>query len=432
MRNILVIDDDYHMRTALTEVLAGAGYGVCSAEDGKIAMDSIKRMSYDLVITDVKMPYINGIDLLSRIKREQCSLPVIVMTAYGTVEHAVNAIKEGAFDYIQKPFDAESLYEVVQRALGVDGGKIVCSSRSMKDLLVMAQQVAKSEATVLVTGESGVGKELISRYIHENGDRREMPFVAVNCAALPENLLESELFGYEKGAFTGAAMRKPGKFELADKGTILLDEITEMELKLQAKLLRVLQEREVEVIGSKYPKKIDVKVIATTNRNLKKAVEEGRFREDLYYRLNVFPLVVPPLRERREDIPQLVAYLLKKYARGMDMRIDQEAMAYLIQRSWKGNVRELENAIARACILSDYTAIKLAHLEESITGRESGAGLLSREAVGSVRTMEMKLILDALESMNGNRTRAASVLGITSRTLRNKIREYRDMGLAVP
>jgi two-component system response regulator FlrC len=299
-------------------------------------------------------------------------------------------------------------------------------------VLLKAQQVARSEATVLVMGESGVGKELISRYIYENGDRKDMAFVAVNCAALPENLLESELFGYEKGAFTGAAMRKPGKFELADKGTILLDEITEMDLKLQAKLLRVIQEREVEVIGSRYPRKVDVKVIATTNRNLNKFVEEGRFREDLFYRLNVFPIVVPPLRERREDIPQLVAYLLKKYARGMDMRIDQDAMAYLIQRSWKGNVRELENAIARACILSDYKVIKLVHLEEPVAGRDSGVDALSRDAVGSVREMEMKLILDALKSMNGNRTRAASVLGITSRTLRNKIREYRDMGFAVP
>jgi two-component system response regulator FlrC len=432
MRNILVIDDDYHMREALTEVLAGAGYGVCSAEDGRAAMESIRKTSYDLVITDVKMPYISGIDLIGKIKKEDCSLPVIVMTAYGTVEHAVTAMKEGAFDYIQKPFDADALYNVVQRALGTDSGKIICSSRSMKDVLVRAQQVAKSDVTVLVMGESGVGKELISRYIHENGDRRDMPFVAVNCAALPENLLESELFGYEKGAFTGAAFRKPGKFELADKGTILLDEITEMDLRLQAKLLRILQEREVEAIGSKYPKKVDVKVIATTNRNINKSVEEGKFREDLYYRLNVFPIVLPPLRERREDIPQLVAHLLKRSSRGMDVRIDQEAMTYLIQRTWKGNVRELENSLARACILSNYTVIKLNHLEEPAAGRESGADAIAGEAIGSVRQMEMRLILDALKSMNGNRTKAASVLGITSRTLRNKIREYRDMGYAVP
>jgi two-component system response regulator FlrC len=353
------------------------------------------------------------------------------MTAYGTVEHAVNAMKEGAFDYIQKPFDTEALYGVVQRALGSESGNIVCSSRSMQEVLMRAQQVAKSDVTVFVMGESGVGKELVSRYIHENGDRREMPFVAVNCAALPENLLESELFGYEKGAFTGAATRKPGKFELADGGTILLDEVTEMDLRLQAKLLRVLQEREVEVIGSRYPKKVNVKVIATTNRNINRLVDEGKFREDLYYRLNVFPIVVPPLRERREDIPQLVECLLKKYARGMDTRVEKEAMNRLIQRSWRGNVRELENAIARACILSDYSVIKVAHLEDPNEEKESVAAL-SGDAVGSVKEMEMKLILDALKSMNGNRTRAASVLGITARTLRNKIKEYRELGLAVP
>ena len=432
MRNILVVDDDYHMRMALAEALGKAGYEVCSAEDGRVALESIKKAPWDLVITDVKMPYINGTDLLGRIKKEQCSLPVIVITAYGTVEHAVNAMKEGAFDYIQKPFNTETLYEVVQRALGLEGGKIVCTSRAMKEVLLKAQQVSRSDATVLVMGESGVGKELISRYIHENGDRREMPFVAVNCAALPENLLESELFGYEKGAFTGAVARKPGKFEVADKGSILLDEVTEMDLRLQAKLLRVLQEREVEVIGSKYPKKVDVKVIATTNRNLSRLVEEGKFREDLYYRLNVFPIVVPPLRDRREDIPQLISHLLKKYARGMDTRIDEEAMTYLIQRNWKGNVRELENAIARACILSDYALIKPANLQDPSDERDSAVPAVGAKAVGSVKEMEMKLILEALNAMNGNRTKAASVLGITARTLRNKIKEYRDLGFTVP
>jgi two-component system response regulator FlrC len=432
MRNILVVDDDYQMRVALSEALIKAGYEVRAAEDGRVAMESIKQRGCDLVITDVKMPYINGIDLLGRLKKAQCSLPVIVITAYGTVEHAVNAIKEGAFDYIQKPFDAETLYGIVERALGLDSGKIVCSSRAMKEVLLKAKAVAKTDATVMVMGESGVGKELISRYVHESSERREMAFVAVNCAALPENLLESELFGYEKGAFTGAGVRKPGKFEIADKGTILLDEVTEVDLRLQAKLLRVLQEREVEVIGSKYPKKVDVKVIATTNRNLAKLVQEGKFREDLYYRLNVFPIVVPPLRERREDIPELTAHLLKKYARGTDTRISAEAMDYLMKKGWKGNVRELENAVARACILSDYTVIEPAHLQDPCDGSEPVIPGMPPDAVGSVREMEMKLILDALKSMNGNRTKAAFVLGITSRTLRNKIREYRDLGVAVP
>lgn len=266
---------------------------------------------------------------------------------------------------------------------------------------------------------------MISRYIHENSHRQGKPFVAINCAALPENLLESELFGYEKGAFTGANSKKPGKFELADKGTILLDEVTEMDLKLQAKLLRVLQEKEIEIVGGKFPKKVDARVIATTNKNMGSLVEEGRFREDLYYRLNVFPIVVPPLRERREDIPELVAYLLKKYSKGMDTRIDKEAMEFLKQQPWKGNVRELENTIARACILSDYSVIKVMHLEDTDSSKDTARG-------GSVKEMETKLILDALKSVRGNRTKAATILGITVRTLRNKITEYKDMGLAVP
>lgn len=432
MKNILVVDDDYHMRTALSEALTSAGYAIGAAEDGKAALDSLSRSPFDLVVTDVKMPHLNGMDLLGWVKKEKPSLPVIVMTAYATIEHAVNAIKEGAFDYVQKPFDTSLLYEIVERALGLDSGGIVCVSKAMQETLQKAQQVSKADATVFIMGESGVGKELISRYIHDNGERREMPFVAVNCAALPENLLESELFGYEKGAFTGATARKPGKFEIADKGTILLDEVTEMDLRLQAKLLRVLQEREVEVIGSKYPKKVDVKVMATTNRNIGKLVAEGKFREDLYYRLHVFPIIVPPLRERREDIPELVAHFLKKYARGRDTRIDDDALAFLKARHWKGNVRELENAVARACILCDYAVIKRTHLEEHSPDEGFGGALPGKEGVGSVREMEMKLILEALESMNGNRTRAASVLGITARTLRNKIREYRDQGFAVP
>jgi DNA-binding NtrC family response regulator len=430
MRNILVVEDDYHMRMALSEALSKAGYEVNSAEDGKSGIESINSSSYDLVITDVKMPRMNGIDLLGHVKKAQASVPVIVMTAYGTVQHAVNAMKEGAFDYIQKPFDTETLYQIVERALGLESGNIVCMSKAMQSVLLKAQQVARSDTTVLIMGESGVGKEVVSRYVHENSDRNNKPFVAVNCAALPDNLLESELFGYEKGAFTGAAMRKPGKFEIADKGTILLDEISEMDLRLQAKLLRVLQEREVEVIGSRFPKKVDVKVIATTNRNMTKLIEENKFREDLYYRLNVFPIIVPPLRDRREDIPHLVMHLLKKYARGMDTRIDKDAMNFLITNNWKGNVRELENTIARACILSDYKEIKVAHLQDPCgnDSRETS----STSSTGSVKEMEMKLILDALASNNGNRTKAAAVLGITSRTLRNKIREYRDLGFVVP
>jgi DNA-binding NtrC family response regulator len=422
--NVLVVDDDYHMRLAMKESLSKAGYAVSFAEDGMRAIDEINKHIFDIIITDVKMPHMNGIDLLKHIREEHPLMPVILVTAYGTIQDAVNVIKEGAFDYIQKPFNTETLYSVVKRALGVNDGKIVYSSRVMRDVFLKAERVAKSDTTVFVLGESGVGKELVARYVHENSDRSKNAFVAVNCAALPENLLESELFGYEKGAFTGAFSKKMGKFEIADKGTILLDEVTEMDFRLQAKLLRVLQEREIEIVGSKYPKKVDVKVIATTNRNINKLVEEGKFREDLFYRLNVFPIVVPPLRERKEDIPELVAHFLRKHSKGTDMRINEEAMTFLMENNWKGNVRELENNIARACILSNYSVIKLTHFQEM--------AFVKNTSQGSVKEMETNLILEALKSYKGNRTKAASMLGITVRTLRNKIKEYRDMGFNIP
>ena len=422
--NVLVVDDDDYMRIALKESLTKAGYGVSVADNGAKAVEEIDKRIFDLVITDVKMPRLNGIDLLTHVKKKMPFLPIILITAYGTVQDAVKVIKEGAFDYIQKPFNAETLYTVVKRALGVNGGKIIHASREMKDVLQATVRVARTDATVLILGESGVGKELIARSIHENSDRRDMSFIAVNCAALPENLLESELFGFEKGAFTGASARKLGKFEIADRGTILLDEVTEMDFRLQAKLLRVLQEREVEVVGAKYPKKVDVRVIATTNRDINKFVGDGKFREDLFYRLNVFPIVVPPLRERRDDIPPLVAHFLKKHSKGMDVGIEEEAMEYLKQQNWKGNVREVENVVARACILSNYSVIKMTHLPDQ--------DVIKDTVLGSVRDMETRLILDALKSVRGNRTKAAALLGITVRTLRNKLREYRDMGLDVP
>ena len=430
--NVLVVDDDNHMRIALRESLARAGYNVSVAQDGKEALARIAGSLYDLVITDVKMPHVTGIDLLKEIKDTSPLLPVILITGYGTVQDAVKVIKEGAYDYIQKPFNTDTLYGVVKRALGVNNGKVVFASRIMKELLLKAEKVAKSDATVLVLGESGVGKEIISRYIYENSGRAENPFVAVNCAALPENLLESELFGYEKGAFTGAASRKQGKFEIADKGTILLDEITEMDLRLQAKLLRVLQEREIEVVGARFPKKVDVRVIATTNRNLKQYVGEGKFREDLFYRLNVFPITVPPLRERPDDIEPLVGHLLKKHGNGTDMTIEKDALDYLKSRPWKGNVRELENLVARACILSGSAVIKLTHVKELDGETEDTPAAAANLGNGSVKEMETKLIIDALKSVKGNRTKAASILGITVRTLRNKINEYRLIGIEVP
>jgi two-component system response regulator FlrC len=422
--NILVVDDDMHMRLALKESLSKAGYAISLAEDGMAAVESVRQRPCDLIITDVRMPRKNGLELLQSIRAGESLIPVILITGYGTVHDAVTAIKGGAFDYIQKPFDTETLYGVVKRALGQNNGNIIHTSKEIQDVLLNAQRVAKSNATVLILGESGVGKELVAKHIHQYSDRKAGPFVPVNCAALPENLLESELFGYEKGAFTGASTRKPGKFEIADKGTVLLDEVTEMDLRLQAKLLRVLQEKEIEVIGSRFPKSIDVRVVATTNRDIKKYVEEGKFREDLFYRLNVFPILVPPLRERKEDIPVLVGHFLRKFAKGMDVSVSDEAMEFLKSRNWKGNVRELENVVARACILSDYSQIKLSHVKDEDGKKEIKPS--------SVREMEMKLILETLTSLEGNRTRAASILGITVRTLRNKINEYRALGIQVP
>lgn len=422
--NILVVDDDMHMRLALKESLSKAGYTISLAEDGMAAVELVRKSPCDLIITDVRMPRKNGLELLQSIRAGEPLVPVILMTGYGTVNDAVTAIKGGAFDYIQKPFDTETLYGVVKRALGQNNGAIIHVSRAIQEVLLNAGRVAKSNATVLILGESGVGKELVSKYIHQNSSRKAGPFVPVNCAALPENLLESELFGYEKGAFTGASIRKPGKFEIADKGTILLDEVTEMDMRLQAKLLRVLQEREIEVIGSRFPKTVDVRIVATTNRDIRKYVEEGKFREDLFYRLNVFPITVPPLRERKDDIPVLVAYFLRKFAEGMDIGVSDEAMEFLKSKNWRGNVRELENVIARACILSDYSHITLSHVKDEGEAKELKPS--------SVREMEMKLILETLTSLEGNRTRAASVLGITVRTLRNKINEYRSLGIHVP
>lgn len=418
---ILVIDDDPQMRLALSEALGKAGFSVYTAEDGNAARELMSKSCFDLVITDVRMPGGDGFDILRYVKEKFPFLPVILITAYASVDSAVSAMKAGAFDYVEKPFSIDSLYSKVKRALGDGSGRIVFKSRKMKEVILAAKKVAKTDFTVFIIGESGVGKELISRFIHEMSNRKDKPFIPVNCASIPETLLESELFGFERGAFTGATYRKAGKFELADGGTILLDEITEMDMRLQSKILRVLQEKEIEVIGSKYPKKVDVRVIATTNRDVRKLVEEGKFREDLFYRLNVFPIYVPPLRERKEDIPPLVEHMIKKYSQGKDVRIEDQAMEYLMSKEWKGNVRELENAIARACILSDYSVIKVEHLKELELNEVSRAG--------SLEEMEIKMILETLKLTGGNKSKAARILGITARTLRNKLKAYSKMGL---
>ena len=370
-------------------------------------------------------------------------MPVVIMTAYGSVESAVEALKLGATEYIQKPFPLERLEEVVTRlkAKVVSGeeerdksnqpqaeppGFLTHNARVLQ-IIKMLESVASSPATILIQGESGTGKEVLARYVHSISPRAKQPFVAVNCAALPDGLLESELFGYEKGAFTGALARRCGKFELAHQGTLLLDEIGEMSLGLQAKLLRVLQEREVDRLGARHPIPIDVRVIATTNRNLMHAVHEGRFREDVYYRLSVMPVTLPPLRDRPEDIPVLAEYFAERSFRRNSRPgsgITEEALSYLKTRRWKGNVRELENVIERAVLLAGSGPLRIEHVtfEDHVLRPE-----VNPQPTGTIWEMERNLILRTLERHGGNRTHAARTLGISIRTLRNKLREYRQL-----
>lgn len=441
---ILVVDDECSMRLALSEALRRVGYGIDMAEDGFEALQKFRKGGFQLVISDVKMPKMSGLDVLKEIKRMSPHTPVIMVTGYGTIENAVEAMKEGAADYILKPFSYEDLESAVKRTMlmskpdrvsGRDRSSgsrlksrvIVTQNPKMQNLLGLARNIAASNATVLIQGESGTGKELLARFIVENSPRRDKPFVVINCAAIPENLLESELFGHEKGAFTGAVSRRIGKFEMADHGTILLDEISEMSLSLQAKLLRVLQEFELDRIGGKISIPIDVRVISTTNEDLRRAVEEAKFREDLFYRLDVIPLMIPPLRERKEDIPLLVEHFLKENGErggpGREVTVSPEAQALLQKYDWKGNVRELENFIERAALVCEEGVIEPRHFFLDGTVRpQSESGEVP---VGStLREMEKQLILKTLEEVKGNRTHAAKVLGISVRTLRNKLKEY--------
>ena len=437
-KRILVADDEYLMREGIREALINIGCKVDLASDGEEAIRLLKGGTYSMIITDVKMPKADGLDLLRAARRVCPDVPLLMMTAYGTVERAVEAMKMGAFDYILKPFSAEAVEKAVKKALG--GGMqrpsdrceegVITKDKKMLRLFEIAENVAVSDATVLIQGESGTGKEVLARFVHNKSARKDGPFIAVNCAALPENLLESELFGHERGAFTGALSKKPGKFELADKGTILLDEISEMNPLLQAKLLRVLQERVVDRVGSLRPKAVDVRVIATTNRDMKKMMSEGKFREDLFDRLNVFPLTIPPLRERVVDIMPLTRFFLEKYG-GAGVEISKEAVKRLKASPWQGNVRELENIVQRALLLAGSGPILESQLffkeEEKAGAQLKGMSPDVRPVVMvglSVREMEKDLILSTLGELRGNRTKAANMLGISGRTLRNKLKEY--------
>jgi two-component system response regulator FlrC len=420
-QSILVVDDDQQMRTALKEAIGRIGYDAVCAENPLEAMKTLDNMSVAMIVTDMKMPKMDGLTFMKEIRKRSSNLPVLVITGFATVENAVEVMKEGACDYLMKPFSFDSLTRTIENIIAksqFEGDEVITQDEKMKNIIQLSHSVARSDMSVLILGESGTGKELLARLIHKSSRRSGKPLVAVNCAAIPDNLLESELFGFEKGAFTGAVEKKAGKFELAHGGTILLDEIGEMSSTLQAKLLRVLQEKEVDRIGSRQPIPVDVRVIATTNRELHREIDEGRFREDLYFRLSVFPLQLPPLRERPDDVKLLSDHFAGKFALELNKAISgftEEAIAFLTSRPWKGNIRELENVIHRAVLMagSEVIGVDDFMIEDNVAHSPSGGG--------SIKDMEMELILKTLEETNGNKSRAAKVLGVSVRTIRNKL-----------
>ncbi len=419
---ILVIDDSPQMRMALKEAIQKLGHRVVACENGEEAIEKLRRHGFSLIVTDMKMPQMDGLTLLREVRRSIGNLPVLVITGFGTIENAVESMKEGATDYLMKPFSFDALKKTINSILVriKNAREILTQNPKMHKIVSIAGNLAASDITVLVYGESGTGKEILARQIHRMSRMADKPFVAVNCAAIPDNLLESELFGYEKGSFTGAIERRTGKFELAKGGTMLLDEVGEMSMTLQAKLLRVLQEKEIDRIGGNEPIAVDVRVIATTNKDLYKECSEGRFREDLYYRLNVFPVKLPALRERPEDITFLALHFMKKFSAyaGKEIKgFSENAIALLKNRQWRGNVRELENVIQRAVFLSKGKLINSEDfLLEDVTAKTA--------MNGNLKNMEKELILQTLKDVNGNKTKAARILGVSVRTIRNKLNEY--------
>ncbi|MEC8374320.1 MAG: sigma-54 dependent transcriptional regulator [Pseudomonadota bacterium] len=439
---ILIVEDDAGLREALFDTLLLGDYNVIEADCAETALMKLGANKVDLVVSDIQMGEMNGLTLLKNIKAKYPNMPVLLMTAYATIDDAVQAMRDGATDYLSKPFAPEVLLNLVGRyapAQKIESRTPIVADPSSIKLLELSRKVAKSEATVMVLGPSGSGKEVLSRYIHDQSQRSDAPFVAINCAAIPENMLEATLFGYEKGAFTGAIQACPGKFEQAQDGTLLLDEITEMDLALQAKLLRVLQEREVERLGGRKTVKLNVRVIATSNRDLKKAVEAGDFREDLYYRLNVFPIEWKPLGQRPGDIVPLAEHLIERHASTQGLgaiRLSAAARNKLSQYSWPGNVRELENVVQRALILCENGEIGAGDLmiDESITSQvEVMSEPVDDNKLGSeLRYQEHQIILDTLASCKGKRKDVAEKLGISPRTLRYKLARMREDGIEVP
>lgn len=438
-KKVLLAENDINGQSHhICKIFLESGCHVKTANNGRLAYEEIIKNHYDLVISDMNLSQINGISLLKRIKECKATLPVILIADEACVNEAVEAMKLGADDFLLKPLTTkmmELMHSYVangsndkRREESRKRFKIITQNKKMEKLLEIAKDIADSKASIFIQGESGTGKELFARYIHHHSSRRDEPFVAVNCAALPENLLESELFGHEKGAFTGAISRKKGKFELANHGTLLLDEVSEMDYQLQSKLLRVLQEREIDRIGGMNPVPVDVRFLATTNRDIEKQIKDGKFREDLHYRLNVIPFHLSPLRERKEDIPLLAKHFVEKYCE-LDNRsvkgLTDEAIATLMQMPWKGNVRELENIIERAVLMCKEDLISNKDL--FLTEKDRQPNFVTQTIAPSVslREIEKNVILNTLDHTNGNRTHAAEILGISVRTLRNKMNEYR-------
>lgn len=460
---LLIAEDDQDLREALSDTLVYAGFSVIAVDSAEAALEELAARTVDLLISDVNMGGMDGHELLTRVRAGFPMTPVLLITAYGSVSQSVDAMRSGAIDYLVKPFKPDTLVETVRKYVAVAGHTAtdapVAEAPASRQMLTLAARVAASDATVLISGESGTGKEVLARYIHQCSPRAAGEFIAINCAAIPENMLEATLFGHEKGAFTGAYNANPGKFEQADGGTILLDEISEMDIGLQAKILRVLQEREVERVGGRRTIPLDVRVIATTNRDLRQHVAEGRFREDLYYRLSVFPLQWQPLRERPADIVPLAERLLQRHAARMQQpaaRFDEAAQRQLQQYSWPGNVRELDNVIQRALILQDNGVITetCLGLEGGLHGGMAGVMTESRPAaepdggaagdavsrslsesaseLGSdLKRHEFEIILRTLRDQGGRRKETAEVLGVSARTLRYKLARMRDSGINV-
>ncbi len=437
---ILIVEDDPSLREAIGDTLELAGRGYVAVEGGEEALKVLAEKAFSIVVSDVRMMPMDGIQLLKEIRQRLPHLPVVLMTAYAEVEKAVDAMRSGACDFLLKPFEPSALLAHINKyelAAEDENNGVVASDPASRDMFSMAQRVAQTDATVLLTGESGVGKEVVARFIHRHSPRKDGPFVAINCAAIPDSLLEATLFGYEKGAFTGAQQAQAGKFEQAQDGTLLLDEVTEMPMGLQAKLLRVLQEREVERVGGKRPVPLNIRIVATSNRDMGEAVAKGAFREDLYYRLNVFPVAIPALRQRRLDIVPIARHFLLEHGRRFGrtgVLFSDAAERALASYSWPGNVRELENVVQRALILSTGAEIGVEHLNLASSVGSNDVGFAGADVSGeekkidNMKDLEREHILRTLSEVGGSRKLAIERLGISERTLRYKLQQYRDEG----